>query len=105
MRKLSRQYELTFSKNSREKVHINYPKEGQNISSPSYTFNISTNVQADRVELSIAGGNWEPCREALGTWWYDWYDYEPGPYAAHARLVLFDGRKIVSSLRRFVVKI
>jgi hypothetical protein len=103
-KKLTKQNSFAFSKDSKEKITIDFPKEGEVISSSHYAFNISTNVPVAEIELSVNGGNWRPCREAVGKWWYDWSGYKSGTYAVHARSSLPDGRKIISSLRRFIVK-
>jgi hypothetical protein len=101
--KVLNQKSIGFSLNSKEKVIIDFPKEGEVVSPPHYAFSIRTNVPVIKIELSVNGGNWRPCREAAGKWWYDWNEFKSKTYAVHARSILTDGRKIISSLRRFVV--
>ena len=85
-------------------VHIVYPQEGENIAHPSYTFQIAASEETAAVEMRIDRGHWQPCREALGLWWYDWSDYGPGEHAAAARLRRPDGTTVPSELRSFTVK-
>jgi len=84
-------------------VAIDFPQQGERIVSPDYTFRIGAKT-AGAVEISIDGGEWRPCREAEGYWWYDWSGYEPGKHKAVARVHPENGREIPSETRRFVVE-
>lgn len=55
---------------------VDYPQEGELISSRGYTFRISG--QARTVEVAVDGDEWRPCRRASGVWWFDWSGYAPG---------------------------
>lgn len=85
------------------RVVIEFPQEGEVVTSSEYTFRIAVPFAADKVELSLTGGDWQPCREAVGLWWFDWDGYQPGKYSAKARMVR-DGKTIDSSERRFTVE-
>jgi hypothetical protein len=89
----------------RDMVKIDYPEEGEVITSHQYTFRISTGTPGAEVDVSIDGSNWMPCRESLGHWWFDWNTYKSKRHALHARVYAKDGGRYVSSLRRFIVKL
>ena len=84
---------------------IDYPQEDEVITSQHYTFRMSAAISAVKVDVSIDGGNWQPCRKSQDHWWFDWENYTSKRYAMHARLHSIDGSKHFSSLRRFVVKL
>ena len=86
-------------------VIIDYPQEDEVITSQHYTFRMSAAISAVKVDVSIDGGNWQPCRKSQDHWWFDWENYKSKNYAMHARLHSIDGGKHFSSLRRFVVKL
>ena len=98
-------YSIGRGRTSTDMVTIDYPKDGEVITSHLYTFRISTGIPALEVDVSIDGSNWMPCRKSLGHWWFDWGKYKTKPYALHARLHAKDGSKHVSSIRRFIVKL
>ncbi len=50
---------------------IDYPTEGEKIQEGSYAIRISTDPNSE-VEISINNGEWRPCRESIGYWWFDW---------------------------------
>jgi len=81
-------------------VVIDYPKENEIINHPSYSIKIGTNING-KVEISIDGGDWQLCREAGGSRWYDWANYTKGKHNIIAR-VCDDKGKILekSSARR-----
>ncbi|OGR87028.1 MAG: hypothetical protein A3J74_03065 [Elusimicrobia bacterium RIFCSPHIGHO2_02_FULL_57_9] len=85
-------------------INIAYPIEGEIVSSPHYTFQIGTAPEAMRVAVSIDGGEWQPCREALGLWWHDWQDYQPGRHQIQVRIEKERGRMEISPIRRFLVQ-
>ena len=87
------------------KVEIDYPKEREVVSSQQYTFRISTSGPAEKIEVSIGGGLWQPCRKADGQWWYDWQGYSSKKYDIQARALSSDGKKYMSSFRSFIVSI
>ncbi|HAM36570.1 MAG TPA: hypothetical protein DEB40_14760 [Elusimicrobia bacterium] len=85
-------------------VMLDYPTEGEVITSASYTFRISAPKNGDKIEVSINQGEWLPCRQEGGYWWYDWSGYEPGEYQIRARMHAADGKMKLTMLRRFDVK-
>ncbi|MFI5346059.1 MAG: hypothetical protein ACHQ51_06765 [Elusimicrobiota bacterium] len=88
---------------SRPALRIECPCEGETISRPAFTFHIAAMSGAQGVDVSIDAGEWLPCREALGLWWYDWSGYESGAHVLLARTRMADGVAAVSSPREFFV--
>ncbi|MBI4375099.1 MAG: hypothetical protein HY549_01490 [Elusimicrobia bacterium] len=84
-------------------VSIEYPRNGETITHPSYTVQISAIPEAIGVEISIDGGEWLACRESLGLWWYDWERYEPGEHRLLVRISKDGGIVETSTPRRFTV--
>lgn len=84
-------------------MRVEYPAEGEVLASPCYTFRIGSIPEANNVEVSIDQGEWRPCRESLGLWWYDWADYAQGEHTLAARSRMGDGISATSNLRRFKV--
>lgn len=78
---------------------IDYPLAGEIVTSPHYAFRIGAGG-ADRVEVSIDGKEWQPCRPAAGYWWFDWSGYNAGPHQIRARIP--SGKRfLVSKPRQF----
>lgn len=88
---------------SRPALRVVCPSEGDVVARPSYTFHIAAASGADGVEVSIDQGDWIPCREALGLWWYDWSGFDKGDHEIGARSRMGDGISINSAPRRFSV--
>jgi hypothetical protein len=84
-------------------VWIEYPQPGEVVRRPHYTLQVCASSEAVGVDVSIDGGDWRPCRESMGLWWYDWTGFSPGQHHAFARIALDDGRLEVSQPRRFIV--
>lgn len=82
---------------------LDYPKRNEKITSQHYTFRISVPAPARNVEVSINEGPWQPCRNSVGYWWYDWSQYRPGAYKAIARALVDGGKKVTSEPNEFVV--
>ena len=87
-----------------ETVAIDYPAEGEVITSSRYTVRISTGIPAARVDVSIDGGIWKPCRESVGNWWFDWERIKAKTHELHARVRARDGTLHVTPVRKFIVK-
>ena len=85
-------------------LRVECPSEGAVIAQPSYTFHLAATPGTGGVEISIDRGEWMPCREALGLWWYDWSGYEVGEHEVSARTTMGDGVSIVSAPRPFSVE-
>lgn len=85
-------------------VTVDYPKEGELITSPDYVFRIGARP-THAVEISIDGGEWQPCRQAGGYWWFDWSGYKAGKHQAAARIQPENGDKATLETRRFRVEL
>jgi hypothetical protein len=85
-------------------VSLEWPAEGEVITAPSYTLQIDAGPGTDHVDVSINMGEWRPCRESLGLWWYDWSGYAKGDYELVARCHTLQGLCTVSSLRKLTVR-
>ncbi|MBI3547536.1 MAG: hypothetical protein HY078_00645 [Elusimicrobia bacterium] len=83
-------------------VAVDHPRDDERILSNEYSIRISA-APAGKVEISIDGGEWQPCREAVGHWWYDWSGYGPGRHRVVARLQPLSGRKVRSMTSHFLV--
>ena len=84
-------------------VELDYPRQDEKITSPVYVFRIGTSGDAERVELSINKGPWQPCRHAAGYWWYDWSGYLKGRHQAVVRTWTKSGQEVASAPRKFQV--
>jgi hypothetical protein len=67
-------------------VSIDFPQAGETVLSGEYSFRI-TAPDASKVEISIDNSPWQPCREAVGHWWYDWTGFEPGVHQARVQIL------------------
>jgi hypothetical protein len=85
-------------------VAVDYPRNGERVVSREYAVRISTEAQG-KVEVSIDGGGWLPCRQAAGFWWHDWLGYSAGPHSAVARISLRKGHESLSERRDFIVEL
>jgi hypothetical protein len=65
------------------RIAVDYPQEGEVITSPRYTFRID--ASAPRVEIAIDGGDWRSCRRSDDYWWFDWSGYDSGRHQAIVR--------------------
>jgi hypothetical protein len=82
---------------------VDFPREDEVIVSSDYTFRVDA-PGAWSVELSVNGGDWQPCREAVGYWWFDW-KASPGSHEITARARKANGRPAKSQPRRFSVEL
>ncbi len=87
------------------KISITHPGKKETVSHPSYTLQVAVAEPAASVEILIDEGGWQPCREALGLWWYDWSGYHASEHKAVARLHRPDGTIALSELRIFEVNL
>lgn len=85
-------------------VAVEFPREGESVSSPGYTIRVAAAKGTTRAEVSIDGGPWRACREALGLWWFDWEGYAPGERKISARAWRSDGEMDFSAPRRCLVE-
>ncbi len=66
-------------------VGVDYPQVGEILTSPQYAIRISTSA-TEGVDISIDGKEWQPCRESVGFWWYDWSGFGAGVHTVVARI-------------------
>jgi hypothetical protein len=85
------------------RIDIEYPGEGERVTSSQYTFRLGQDEELIEADISIDRGPWLPCRRACGFWWYDWTGYGAGTHQVAARGIARDGRTANSTLRRFEV--
>lgn len=86
---------------SRPGVRVQCPAEGEEICGTVYSFNIAAAPGILGVDISIDQGDWLPCREALGLWWYDWTGFAKGEHRIEARAFIGEGIMASSSPRLF----
>jgi hypothetical protein len=87
------------------KVNITHPAKNETVTHPSYTLQIAVSEPAANVQVLIDEGDWQPCREALGAWWYDWSGYHASEHKVVARLCLADETIELSEPRIFEVRL
>lgn len=85
---------------SRPAVAIDCPCEGETVARPFYTIKIAADSTTG-VEVSIDQGDWMPCREALGLWWFDMSGFDAGEHEVIARTDLGNGLMVSSAPRHF----
>ncbi|MDE2038403.1 MAG: hypothetical protein KGO96_02670 [Elusimicrobia bacterium] len=78
------------------RLSVDFPRQGEIISFPTYTLRLSAPQDLKNVEVSIDGGAWRACRQAEGFWWYDWSDYDDGEHSIVTRVELREGRMLAS---------
>ncbi|MEK7390011.1 MAG: hypothetical protein AAB036_09960 [Elusimicrobiota bacterium] len=83
---------------------IDFPREGETISSAEYTFRINAPEAAQRVEIAVDQGEWLTCRQSTGYWWCDWSGYDNGPHEIVSRLITADGKTTLSQPTEFCVQ-
>lgn len=83
---------------------IDFPRKEEKIASSRYTVRISAPVTGF-VDISVDGMPFEPCRQAVGHWWYDWTGYLSGQHRAVVRLTSEDGRPMAELHSRFCVEL
>lgn len=86
-----------------DSVRVAYPRESEIIEGFSYTIQVATIGQAVRVEVSIDHDAWQPCRESMGLWWFDWSGDSDGPHEVIARMHCDGGLITLSKPVQFVV--
>lgn len=86
-----------------EAVVIDYPEQNEKVTAPAYTLRIGALAGARKVEVSIDDRAWQPCRPAVGYWWFDWAGYDSGRHEVACRAQLADGRVVEAESREFLV--
>jgi hypothetical protein len=89
----------------RTQLSVEYPRQGETITSASYTFRINAPEDVEKVEVAIDQAEWRPCRNSAGFWWCDWSGYENGEHEIIARLVTAEGRAVSAEPHEFFVKL
>lgn len=87
------------------RIVLDYPRTGEMITSSQYAFRIGTPGGMETVEILIQDGNWRPCRQAEGYWWYDWSGYADGEYHVAAKAKSRDGRTMITEPRIILVQL
>lgn len=72
---------------------LDFPQPDETVVSPTYTLRFTVPENTPYVEVSVNDGAWQPCRFAVGHWWFDWADYSAGKHTVRARTTTFDGQE------------
>lgn len=83
-------------------IQIDYPREEELVIPGHYAIRITAAPQA-QVEISLNGGEWLGCRNAVGYYWFDWKPSVSGEYTLEARQKVGKGRTKKSETRFFRV--
>jgi hypothetical protein len=94
---------LTKTQPLKNYVVIDHPRNGEVIRSDYYAFRLGTSP-SNRVEVCVNGKDWMPCRNSVGYWWFDWFNYTPGTYKLKARAIKGNSKTQSSKTVRFKVK-
>lgn len=65
-------------------VTLDYPTPGERVRPGHYAVRVAAKPEV-AVEVSVDGGPWQPCREAVGYYWFDWTPSEAGEHTLVAR--------------------
>ncbi|MDE2292245.1 MAG: hypothetical protein KGL53_09195 [Elusimicrobia bacterium] len=87
------------------KPELDFPKQGERVDWPQYTLRVSAPEGTTNVEVAIDQGDWQPCRQANGHWWFDWSGYQGGEHEAIARMETRPGRFALSDPHEFIVSL
>jgi hypothetical protein len=87
------------------RVALDFPQQGEKITSPSYTIRVSAPESARKVEVAIDQGPWRACRKDGIHWWYDWDQYDDGEHEAITRIETQEGARFNSEAREFFVEL
>lgn len=90
---------------SKKVLEIEYPRRNETITSDGYAFRVVATPGVKKVEVSINGAVWEPCRLSGDSFWYDWFCYGSGEYEVVARTRLSNGDFHISEQRLFSVNL
>ena len=85
--------------NTNEYVVVDHPKNLENITSWQYSVRIGAS-DCTGVDISINDQPWQPCRQTVGYWWFDWNDLQPGTHQLVARMHKRNGEYLISKRRR-----
>lgn len=65
-------------------VNLDYPQAGEQVLLGHYAVRVAAKPDVT-VEVAVDGGPWQPCREAVGYFWFDWSPAAPGEHTLVAR--------------------
>lgn len=82
-----------------EYVVVDFPKNLENITARHYAVRIGAS-DCTGVDLSVNDQPWQPCRHAVGYWWFDWNALQPGTHQLVARMHKRNGEYLISKRRR-----
>jgi transaldolase/glucose-6-phosphate isomerase len=85
--------------NTEEYVVVDHPKNLENITSRHYSVRIGAS-DCTGVDISVNDQPWQPCRHAVGYWWFDWNNFQPGTHQLVARMHMRGGEYLISKRRR-----
>ncbi len=85
--------------NTNEYVVVDYPKNLETITTRNYSVRIGTS-DCTGVDISVNDQPWQPCRHAVGYWWFDWNNFQPGTHQLVARMHTRKGEYLISKRRR-----
>lgn len=77
-------------------VIIDHPINSETVYQGHYAIKIGASGDGF-VEISFNDGDWKPCRNNSGFWWYDWSDFSTGATKIVARLRNETGKTIKKS--------
>jgi hypothetical protein len=85
---------------SDEYVVLDHPRNLETISTGHhYAVRVGTSA-CNGVDISINDQPWQPCRHAMGFWWFDWANYPAGTHQIVARMHKPNGEYLISKRRR-----
>lgn len=87
------------------RLAVDFPEHDEKIVTQRYTIRLAAPEGFKKAEISIDQGNWQPCRYAVGYWWYDWSGLVNGKHELAARVQAPDGRIVALEPRRFAVEL
>jgi hypothetical protein len=88
--------------NTKTYAVVDHPSENAELRVGSYTYRVGAG-DCEKVEISLDGNTWLPCRHAVGFWWFDTHHGTKGTHQVIARAVCKNGAVLISKRRRFKV--
>lgn len=93
------------SKPTTAMLAVEFPRQGERITSSDYTIRVFAPATAQKVGISIDQGPWMSCRSAVGYWWYDWSGFEKGEHQVVVSMTTPDGNRVISEPHEFEVEL
>jgi hypothetical protein len=85
---------------TKKRIGIDYPKTNEVVSGEHYAVRMSA-APCDKVEISIDGGEWAPCSNSSGFWWFHLGGLAAGTHRLAARVKISGETSF--ALRKFEV--